>query len=191
MPKWSKWLLIQSCVGYYFTFMYINYKILSYSKFKWSLLLWEHGKILDGYKKLPSKPQYVKKSTFNHLVGLKETHMVKFMHGLKAHEILLWDQPMMGSNLHLLTMTKFSYNMKKKRVIRNGIMVFHKNPQPMAQNLHPYTKEMWKKIKLQYKYNKALFALLERTLTDDFFKGKICMNLPKDPSSNEFNKVFE
>jgi len=81
--------------------------------------------------------------------------------------------------------------MKKRRVIRNEIMVFHKNPQPMAQHLHPYTMEMWEKIKLQYKYNKALFALLERTLTDDFFKGKICMSLSKDPSSNEFNKVFE
>ncbi len=46
----------------------------------------------------------------------------------------------------------------------------------MAQNPHPYTKEMWKKIKLQHKYNKVLFVLLKRTLTDDFFKGKTLMN---------------
>jgi hypothetical protein len=49
-------------------------------------------------------------------------------------------------------------------------MVFHKNLQPTMQNPHPYIEEMWKKIKLQHKYNK-MFALLERTLTDDFFKG--------------------
>jgi hypothetical protein len=61
----------------------------------------------------------------------------------------------------------------------------------MAQNPHPYTKEMWKKMKLQHKYNKVLFVLLERTLSDDFFKGKIHMNLSKDPPSNEFNEVLE
>jgi len=49
----------------------------------------------------------VGKSTFNCLVGLKESHMVKLAHGLKAHEILLWDRPAMGSNPHLLTMMKF------------------------------------------------------------------------------------
>jgi hypothetical protein len=47
--------------------------------------------ILDRYIKLTSRPQLVKKSTFNCLVGLKETHMVKLVHGLKAHEILLRD----------------------------------------------------------------------------------------------------
>ncbi len=46
----------------------------------------------------------------------------------------------------------------------------------MAQNPHPYTKEMWKKIKLQHKYNKVLFVILKRNLTDDFFKGKTLMN---------------
>jgi hypothetical protein len=70
-------------------------------------------------------------------------------------------------------------------------MVFHNQPQPRAQNPHPYTEEMWKKIKLQHKYNKVLFALLERTCTDDFFKGKICMNSSKEPPSNEFNEVLE
>jgi hypothetical protein len=70
-------------------------------------------------------------------------------------------------------------------------MVFHNQPQPRAQNPHPYTEKMWKKIKLQHKYNKVLFALLERTLIDDFFKGKIHMNSSKDPPSNEFNEVLE
>jgi hypothetical protein len=68
-------------------------------------------------------------------------------------------------------------------------MVFHNQPQPRAQNPHPYTEEI--KIKLQHKYNKVLFALLERTFTDDFFKGKIRMNSSKDPPSNEFNEVLE
>ncbi len=68
--------------------------------------------ILDRYIKLTSRPQLVKKSTFNCLVGLKETHMVKL-----AHEILLRDQLMMGSNLHLLTMIEFCYNIKKRKVI--------------------------------------------------------------------------
>jgi hypothetical protein len=40
-------------------------------------------------------------------------------------------------------------------------------------------------------YNKVLFMLLEKTLNNDFFKGKICMNSSKDPPSNEFNKVLE
>ncbi len=38
------------------------------------------------------------------------------------------------------------------------------------QNPHPYSKEMWEKIKLQHKYNKVSFALLDRTLVNDFFK---------------------
>jgi hypothetical protein len=70
-------------------------------------------------------------------------------------------------------------------------MVFHNQPQPRTQNPHPYTEEMWEKIKLQHKYNKVLFALLERTIIDDFFKGKTCMNPSKDPPSNEFNEVLE
>jgi hypothetical protein len=60
-----------------------------YKEWKEILLLWEHVKILDGYDKLPSRPQPVGKSTFNCLVGLQEIHMVKLTHGLKAHEILL------------------------------------------------------------------------------------------------------
>jgi hypothetical protein len=51
------------------------------------LLLWEEGKILDEYDKLPSKPQVVGKLAFNFLVGLKEFCMVNLVHGLKAREI--------------------------------------------------------------------------------------------------------
>ncbi len=72
---------------------------------------------MDGYEKLPVRPQLVGKSAFHCLVGLKESHMVKLAHGLKIYEILLWDQPVTGRNLHLLTMTKFCYNVKKRRVI--------------------------------------------------------------------------
>jgi hypothetical protein len=43
----------------------------------------------------------------------------------------------------------------------------------------------------QHKYNKVLFMLLERTLIDDFIKGKICMNSSKDSPFDEFNEVFE
>jgi len=57
-------------------------------------------------------------------------------------------KPMTGGSPHLFTMTKFFYNVKKRTVIRNEIMVFHKHPQPTAQSPHPYTKEMWKKMKL-------------------------------------------
>jgi hypothetical protein len=45
---------------------------LLYEEWKVILLLWEQGKILDKYGKLPSRPQLVGKSTFNCLVGLKE-----------------------------------------------------------------------------------------------------------------------
>jgi hypothetical protein len=61
----------------------------------------------------------------------------------------------------------------------------------MAQSPHPYIEEIWEKIKLEHKYNKVLFMLLERTLNNDFFKGKIRMNPSKDLSSNDFNEVFE
>ncbi len=44
---------------------------------------------------------------------------------------------------------------------------------------------------LQHKCNKVLFALLEKTLNDDFFKGKIHMNLSKYPPSNESNEIFK
>ncbi len=50
---------------------------------------------------------------------------------------------------------------------------------------------MWKKMKLQHKYNKVLFMLLEKMLSDDFFKGKIHMNPSKGPPFDEFNEVFE
>jgi hypothetical protein len=36
-----------------------------------------------------------------------------------------------------------------------------------------------------------LFVLLERTINNDSFKGKICINLSKDPPSNEFNGVLK
>jgi hypothetical protein len=61
----------------------------------------------------------------------------------------------------------------------------------MAQSPHPYIEEMWKKMKLQHKYNKVLFVLLDKTLNDDFVKGKIRMNSSKDPPSDEFNKVLK
>ncbi len=96
-----------------------------YNEWKDLLLLWEHGKTLDGYNKLPTRPQPIKKSTFNYLVGLKEIHMVKFAHGLKVFEILLQDRLVTRSNLHLLTTTKFCYNVKKRRVIQSEIMIFH------------------------------------------------------------------
>jgi hypothetical protein len=97
----------------------------------------------------------------------------------------------MGRNAQLLKMTKFCYNIKKRRVIRNEIMVFHKHPQPMVQSLHLYIEEMWKKMKLQHKYDKVLFVLLERTLSDNFSKGKIHMNSSKDPPFDEFIEVFK
>ncbi len=46
-------------------------------------------------------------------------------------------------------------------------------------------------MKLQHKYSKVLFVLLKKTLNDDFFKGKIYMNLSKDPPFDEFNEVLE
>jgi hypothetical protein len=52
-------------------------------------------------------------------------------------------------------------------------------------------KKCGKNIKLQYKYNKVLFALLERMLNDDFFKGNIHMNSSKDPPFDEFNEVLK
>jgi len=113
-----------------------------------------------GTANCPMRVHIVEKSAFNCFVGLKETYMVQLAHGLKVHEILLRDQLATWGNLHLLTMMKFCYNMKKRRVIRNEIMIFHNQPQPRAQNPHPYNEEMWKKIKLQHKYNKVLFALV-------------------------------
>jgi len=62
---------------------------LLYEEWKEILLLWKHGKILDRYDKLPLKPQPMGKSTFNCLMGLKESHMVKLTNGLKVYEILL------------------------------------------------------------------------------------------------------
>jgi hypothetical protein len=69
-------------------------------------------------------------------------------------------------------------------------MVFQRHPQPIAQNPQPYTKEMWKKMNLPHKYSKV-FVMLERMLSNDFFKGKIRMNTSKDPPFDEFNEVFE
>jgi hypothetical protein len=69
-------------------------------------------------------------------------------------------------------MMEFCYNVKKQKVIRNEIMVFHRHPQPTLQNPQPYTEEMWKKMKLEDKYNKVLFALLRKMLSDDFSRGR-------------------
>jgi len=84
-----------------------------FDEWKHILLLWEQSKILDRYDKLHARLQLIKKSAFNRFVGLKETYMVKLVHGLKVHEILLRDQLATRGNLHLLTMTKFRYNMQK------------------------------------------------------------------------------
>jgi hypothetical protein len=59
--------------------------------------------------------------------------MVKLAHGLKAHENLPQDWPTMKRNSHLLIMMKFCYNVKKRRVIQNEIMGFHKHLQPLLQ----------------------------------------------------------
>jgi hypothetical protein len=45
--------------------------------------------------------------------GIEGVSHMKLVHGLKAHEILLRDQPMTKGSLHLLTITKFCYNIKK------------------------------------------------------------------------------
>jgi hypothetical protein len=160
-----------------------------HEEWKEILLLWVYkGNILDNYGKLPSRPQPMGKLAFNCFMGLKESQMVKLVHGLEAHENLLWDQLTMGGNLYLLTMMEFCYNIRKRKVIQNEIIIFHKHLQPMAQSPHPYIEEMWKKMKLKHKYNKILFALLEKTLNNDFFKANIHMNLSKDPPFDEFNK---
>jgi hypothetical protein len=92
------------------------------------------GKDFGQVRQTTFKTTTSEKSTFNCLVGLKESHMVKLAHGLKAHEILLQDQPPMVGNSHLLTLMKFYYNVKKQSVIRNEMMVFYRHPQPTAQS---------------------------------------------------------
>ncbi len=72
------------------------------------LLMWEQGKILDGFKKLPLKPQPIKKSAFNCLVGLKDSRMQKLVNGLKVHEITMHDHLASGKNTHMLTMVEFT-----------------------------------------------------------------------------------
>jgi hypothetical protein len=57
--------------------------------------------------------------------------------------------------------------------------------------VHILTLRRCGKKKLQHKYSKVLFALLEKTFNDDFFKGKIRINPSKDFPFNEFNEVFE
>ncbi len=96
------------------------------------------------------------KSGYNYLMGFKESHMVKLMHGLEVQEILLQDRLAIRSNFQLLTMMEFCYNVKKRREIQNEIMVFHKHLQPIAQSPHPYIEDMWGKKKLQHKYSDAL-----------------------------------
>jgi hypothetical protein len=39
------------------------------------LLMWEHEKILDGFGKLPPKPQPMGKFAFNFLICFEESHM--------------------------------------------------------------------------------------------------------------------
>jgi hypothetical protein len=68
------------------------------------------GNILDGFKKLPFKPQPIEKPTFNRLVGLKESHMHKLVNDLKVHEITMHDHLVSGRNTHLFTMVEFHYN---------------------------------------------------------------------------------
>jgi hypothetical protein len=87
---------------------------LLYEKWKDILLLWEQGKILDGYGKLNSKPQLVEKSTFNCLVGLKESHG-EACTWFEGAQIFLQYQHVTRGNSHLLMMLEFYYNIKKWR----------------------------------------------------------------------------
>jgi len=46
-----------------------------YNEWGGILLMWEHEKILDGFGKLPLKPQLMEKFAFNCFVSLEESHM--------------------------------------------------------------------------------------------------------------------
>lgn len=97
------------------------------------LLMWEWGKILDGFKKLPLKPQPMGKSAFNFFVNLEEYHMQKLVNDLKSHKITMCNRLASGRNPRLLTMAKFCYNVKKKIVIWNEIMVHHNCPNQLCK----------------------------------------------------------
>ncbi len=146
---------------------------------------------MDEYCKLLSKPQLVKKVDIQLPYGIK---------GISHGEAYTWFEDAQnfatGSTCDGRQFAPFDNDEvllqhQEMEVIRNEIMVFHRHPQPIVQNPQPYIEEMWKKMKLQHKYSKVLFALLERTLSNDFFKEKIHMNMSKDPPFDEFNKVLE
>ncbi len=125
------------------------------------LLMWEQGKILDGFGKLPLKPQLMEKFAFNCLVSLEESHMQKLMNNLKLQKITMRNYLASGGNPHLLTMAKFCYNVKKKRVIQNEIMVHHNRPQPIVQSPQPYIEVEWKTVKTLHNYNKSCSCFLK------------------------------
>jgi DNA repair protein RadC len=54
--------------------------------------------------------------------------MQKLVNSLKVHEITMHDHLASGRNTHLLAMVEFCYNVKKRKMIHNEIMVQHNHP---------------------------------------------------------------
>jgi len=115
----------------------------------------------SGVATLPLKPQLMEKFTLNYLVNLEESHMQKLVNNLKLHKITMHNYLASGRNPHLLTMAKFCYNVKKKKMIQNEIMVQHKHPHPIVQSPQPYIEAEWKIVKTLHNYNKSCSCFLK------------------------------
>jgi len=73
----------------------------------------EVGEDFGRVWKIAFKPTTCGKVGIQLPCGIEGVSHMKLVHNLKAHEILLQDQPMTKGNPHLLTITKFCYNIKK------------------------------------------------------------------------------
>jgi len=69
-------------------------------------------------------------------------------------------------------MYEFTRLLKRKAMIRNEIMIFFGSPKPMVNNQKPYSNEDWHEKKVNHKFNKMLFSILDLELNDKFYNKK-------------------
>jgi hypothetical protein len=69
-------------------------------------------------------------------------------------------------------MYEFTRLLKRKAVICNEIMIIFRSPKPIVNNKKPYSNEDQHEKKVNHKFNKMLFSILDLKLNDKFYNKK-------------------
>jgi hypothetical protein len=80
--------------------------------------------------------------------------------------------------------------LKRKAMICNEIMIFFRSPKPMVNNQKPYSNEDWHGKKVNHKFDKMLFSILDSEFNDKFYNQKMKLNLSFDAPLAKFTTTL-